>query len=359
MDDGLATERDLAAETIRSRLSIGGNSPPDPIEDLRARLTETYTDLSARADELLGMEARLPATMDDDWEAKITEAIKSCTKFSRNAEVTRLSANEPHRALIAATDGFFKAMSDKVDALKKKMAEKYLTPYQQAKKAEEQRRRDAAAAEAKRLADEEARKVREENARLAEIKRQEDEARQAAARREEEARQAAARAEAARVAAARQAAEAKNREERAAAAEAQRIADAEAAAAKKKADDEAAAAKREQDRLAAERIEQEAIQKKARDDAAQAKVDKDKASRFAGEKAADMSRTRTTLGAVASLRTTWEFEVTNPDLVPRQFLSVNEKAIRIAVRAATTEDGKNTLKIEGVRIYPETSSVVR
>lgn len=339
--------------------TVGHNQPPDPIEDLRARLTETYTDLTARCDELLGMEARLPATMDDDWEAKITEAIKSCTKFSRNSEVTRLSANEPHRALIAATDGFFKAMSDKVDALKKKMTEKYLTPYQQAKAAEEKRQRDAAAAEAKRQADEEARKAREEAARLAEIKRQEEAAKAEQARIEREAREAAEREERQRQEAARQAAEAKNREEREAAAARQREIDATAAADKKRRDDEAAAAKAEQDRLAAERAEQEAIQKKARDDAAQAKQDRDKANRFAGEKAADMSRTRTDLGAVASLRTTWEFEVINPDLVPRQFLSVNEKAIRIAVRAATTEDGKNTLKIDGVRIYPETSSVVR
>lgn len=344
---------------VDSRLLPGSNNPPDPIEDLRSHLEATYTDLTARADELLGMEGRLPATMDDDWEAKITEAIKSCTKFSRNSEVTRLSANEPHRALIAATDGFFKAMSDKVDALKKKMTEKYLTPYQQAKKAEEQRRRDAAAAEAKRIADEEAKAARLEAARLAEIKRQEEAAKAEQERIEREAAEAIEREERQRQEAARQMAEAKNREEREAAAARQRVIDEANAADKKRRDDEAAAAKREQDRVAAERAEQERILREQRDASAQAKADKDKAARLASEKAADMSRTRTTLGAVASLRTTWKYEVVNPEAVPRAYLSVNESAIGVAVRAATTPEGKNTLKIEGVRIYPDTNSVVR
>src|SRR4051812_45544582 len=100
--------------TDATRHGLGGNNPPDPIEELRARLQETHAPLIARCDELLGMGERLPEEMDDEWEAKITEAIKACTKFSRNADVTRLDANEPHRALIAATDGFFKGMMDKV-----------------------------------------------------------------------------------------------------------------------------------------------------------------------------------------------------------------------------------------------------
>lgn len=345
--------------TTDTRHGLGGNSPPDPIEDLRTHLAETYTDLTARADELLGMEARLPATMDDDWESKITEAIKSCTKFSRNTEVTRLSANEPHRALIAATDGFFKAMSDKVDALKKKMGEKYLTPYQQAKKDAEKARRDAEAAEAKRIADEEARAARAEAARLAEIRRQEEAAKAEQERIEREEREAIEREERQRQEAVRQAAEAKTREEREAAAARQREIDQANAADKKRRDDEAAAALRQQQRVAAERADQERILKDQRDAADRAKQDKDRANRFANEKAADMSRTRTTLGAVASLRTTWKFEVVKPEDVPRAYLSVNEAAIGVAVRAAITPDGKNTLKIEGVRIYPQTDSVVR
>lgn len=348
-------------DTVTAPLNtgIGGNNPPDAIEILRTHLAETHAEYLARAAELLGMAERLPETMDDDWEAKISEAIKSCTKFSRNSEVTRLAANEPHRALIAATDGFFKAYSDKVDGLKKLMNEKYLTPYQQKKKDEEQRRRDAAAKEAARIAAEEARKVREENARLAEIKRQEEAAKAEKERIEREGREAIEREERDRIAAAQRAADAKNKEEREAAAAHQRELDEIAAADNKRRYDEAAALRAEEDRLAAARLEQEEAQRKARDDSAIARQAKDKADAEAAEKAADMSRTRTTLGAVASLRTTWEFEVTDETLVPRQFLSVNEKAIRIAVRAGTTPDNKNTTKIDGVRIYPQTSSVVR
>lgn len=363
------------------RRGIGDNNPPDPIEILRTHLRETYAPLMKRCDELLAMEGRLPATMDDDWEAKITEAIKSCTKFTRNSETTRLDANEPHRALIAATDGFFKAMSDKVDGLKKKMLGEYLTPYQQKKADDEKKRREAEAAEARRRQEEEQRKAREEAARLAEAKRKEEaakaeaerlarEAREAEERRAEAARQEAARIERERQEAERREAEAKNKREREAAAKAKAEADRKAAEAKDKADREEAAAKAEADRqaaeakeaadkAAAERAEQERQAKEQREAADKARADKAKAEKSAGAKAADMSRTRTDLGAVASLRTVWKHRIVDAEKVPRAYLSVNEPSIVAAIRAATTKDGKCPLKIAGVEIYPDTGSVVR
>jgi len=342
-----------------ARLGIGGNSPPDPIEILREHLRETYTPLAARCQELLAMEARLPAEMDDDWEAKITEAIKSCTKFSRNSEVTRLEANEPHRALIAATDGFFKAMSDKVDALKKKMSGEYLTPYQQKKAADEKARREAEAAEARRRQEEEARRAREEAARLAGAKRKEREAREAAERAEREAQEAAARAERERQEAIRAAAEAKDKEAREAADKVRREAEAKAAEEKRKADEAARLAREEQERAQAERRKQEADAKAAREAADKAKAEKAAAEKAASARAADMSRTRTDLGAVASLRTTWKHRIVDADRVPRLYLQVHEPSIVAAIRAATTKDGKCDLKIEGVEIFPVTDSVVR
>lgn len=360
---------------------LGHNNPPSPTEILRAHLQETYGDLIKRCNELLAMEGRLPEAMDDEWEAKIIEAIKSCTKFSRNSEVTRLSANEPHRALIAATDGFFKGMSDKVDDLKKKMTKDYLTPYQQKRADEEKARRDAAAAEAKRLADEQARQAREEAARLAEARRQEAAAKaeaeriererlEAERRRAEEARRETERAENARREAERLAAEAKSREERAAAAAARLKADREAAEAKAKADKEAAEAKAKADReaaeakaaiekAAAERAEQERQVQEARDAAEKAKVEKAKADKEAAAKAADMSRTRTDLGAVASLRTEWKHNIIDLDKVPRAYCKVHEPLITAAIRAATTADGKCDLVIPGVEIFPVTNSVTR
>jgi len=349
----------MDTETAPLNTGIGGNNPPDPIEILLAHLRETYVDYLNRAAELLAVGDRLPAEMDDDWEAKLSEQIKACTKFVRNSEVTRLAANEPHRALIAATDGFFKKQSDLVEALKTRMNAEYLSPYQRRKKDEEQRRRDAAAAEAKRIADEAAEAERVEARRLAAIKKAEDDARAERERIEREEREAAEREERDRQRRAREAAEAKSAGERAAAAAAQREADEKAAAERKKRDDEAAKIKAEQDRLEAQRKEQEDAERRARDEAAEAAQADNKARESAAAKAADMSRTRSTLGAVASLRTTWHFEVVNEDAVPREYLLVNASKIGGAVRGATKKDGTNDLVIPGVRIYSKTDSVVR
>ena len=366
-----------------ARRGIGGNNPPEPIEALRTQLREDYSDLMKRFSEIMAMADRLPATMDDDAEAKLTEAIKICTKFSRNAEVSRLEANEPYRALIAAIDGFFKGMSSKVDDLKKKMNAEYLTPYQQEKADREKRRRAeearkaadlAAAAERERKAKErelaEARRKEEETRREAE--RQAREAREAEQRRKDEAAAEIRRAEEEKKEAARKIAEAKAAKDREAAAAAK----AEKEAAQKAIDDakeksrrEAAEAKAEADRvaleeakerirLADERREQQRITDKARDDAAAATQRANATKKAAGASQADMSRTRTDLGAIASLRTVYEHEVTDHDAVPRQYCRVDDGLIASAVRAATI-DGKCTLKIPGVRIYPKTDSVVR
>lgn len=363
-----------------ARHGIGGNLPPDPIEILRATLRETYAETMKRAAELLGMAEWLPETMDDDWEAKISEAIKSCTKFTKNAEATRLAANEPHRALIAATDGFFKTMSDKVDALKKKMLTDYLTPFQQTKADAEKRRREEEAREAKARAEEAARIAREEDERVAEAKRKEEAAKaeaerlkrervEADERRKREKVEAEEKAERNRQEAIQLEAEAKNKKERAAAAaarnnierEAREREEAAAAEAReqrakdKAAREEAAAAEAE---AKADRKEQERAAAAARDAAAAAERLNNKAGRAVKANSAELSRTRTDLGAVASLRTTWHHEVIDPALVPRLFLSVNEGAIAAAVEAAT-KDGKCDLAIKGVRIFSITDSVVR
>lgn len=366
-----------------SRHGIGGNNPPEPIAALRVHLRETYTDLSKRFADIMAMADRLPAAMDDDAEAKLIEGVKVCTKFMRNAEVSRLEANEPHRALIAATDGFFKAMSDKVDDLKKKMNSEYLTPYQQEKADREKRRRAEEARQAAALAAEKERERKAKERELAEIKRKEDEARREAERKEREAREAeqrrkdeaaaeVRRAEEAKKEAARQIAAAKAAKDKEAAdaarAEkeaAQRALDEakeksrrEAAEAKAEADRVALEESQERIRLANERREQQRIADKARDDAAAAAQRANTTKKAASASQADMSRTRTDLGAIASLRTVYEHEVTDHEAVPRQYCRVDDGLIASAVRAATV-DGKCTLRIPGVRIYPKTDSIVR
>jgi hypothetical protein len=363
------------------RPGLGHNNPPSPVEILRARLTEEQAELIQRCNELLSMEDRLPAVMDDEWEGKLTEAIKSCAKFTKHSEAARLQENEQYRELIAASDGFFKGLSGRIDALKAKMNKDYLTPYQQKKKDEEQARRDAAAAEARRLADEQARLAREEQARVAEAKRKEAAAKaeaerierervEAERRREEEARREAERQEAARREAERLATEAKSREERAAAAAARLKADREAAEAKAKADHEAAEAKAKADREAAEaraafeqaaaaRADQERQARESREAADKARAERAAADKAAAAKAADMSRVRTDHGAVSSLRTTWHHRVVDAAKVPREYLAVHEPSIVAAIRSATTKGGKCELRIPGVEIYSRTESVTR
>jgi hypothetical protein len=281
------------------RLTIGGNQPPEPIEILRAHLRETHAALKERADALLSMAERLPPPdeMDGAWAEKITEAIKDCTKFVTHCEATRLAANEPHRALIKATDAFFKGMSDPVDTLKTRMAHRHLTPWQKRVAAAELRRRTAAAAEALRVAEEERARASAEADALIKIKRAEDQARQA---------------------------------------------------------EDAAAL----ERLAVERREQERLAAAAREGARVAAQERNLSWRAANAGAADLSRARTEKGAVASLQTTFGFNVIDPAKVPRAYLSVNQAAITAAIRAATRY-GVCDLEIDGVEIFPIVNSVVR
>lgn len=317
MSDDLATQKDLADEAIRNRLAVGGNNPPDPIEILRTQLTVTHKPLLDRQAQLLGMKDRLPATCEDeDTAAKLADAIKACTAFTKNADAARVSAKEPFLASGRAVDGFFKAQSDPVDKLKATMGAT-LTTYQRKVADEERRRLEAIAAEERRVAAEAERVARE------------------AAKAAREAKEAEER----RAAEARAAAEALAGKARAAALEAEKER-AEKAAAEAKAADEAAAALRDAARVA--------------------KQDSNIAKEDASAKAADLSRSRSAVGSVASLRSTWEFSVEDPTQVPREYLSVNEGAIRTAVKANTSKDGRKcTLKISGVKIFEKQESVVR
>jgi len=300
-----------------SDAAIGHNQgPEDPAVVLRERLAETHEKLLARKDELLGMEGRLPASCDDaDTAAKLADAIKACTAYTKNSEATRTAEKEPFLAAGRTVDGFFKGHSDQVDKLKEKMGA-MLTVYQRAVADAERRRLEAIAAEERRVAKEAADRAREEA-------RKAEEARQAEARRAEEARKAA---------------------------------EAMGAAARKKAED----AERERAAKAAAEIKaQEEAAAKARDEAREAKQDANVAKVDAGAKSADLSRNRSTAGSVASLRVTWEHEVTDESLVPRQYLGVKDAAIRVAIKAATTPDNKCSLRIPGVKIFRVEESVVR
>jgi len=88
--------------------------------------------------------------------------------------------------------------------------------------------------------------------------------------------------------------------------------------------------------------------------AVEAAVQQQKAHEAAAVNAAELSRTRGDYGSVASLRTTFDFEVLDISKVPEAYIMVNEKVVRAAIR------GKNGLRqIDGLRIFSRKDAVVR
>lgn len=113
-------------------------------------------------------------------------------------------------------------------------------------------------------------------------------------------------------------------------------------------------------RAAAEKIETAAdlhTAIEAEDTAHNAAADLASATKAADAKPADLSRTRGDYGAVASLRTTWTFEVVDMALIPREFLMVNEAALKAHLKARLKD--KPPAPVAGVRFYETTNAVTR
>lgn len=291
------------------------NNPPSPIEILRAELAETNADIVARGKALAEMADRLPNACEDaETAAKLTEAIKSATACVKSLEDARKVAKQPHIDAGKAVDAFFANHTLPVEAVKNRMGA-LLTAYQRRQEEIERKRLEAIAAEERRIA-------REAEAAAREAERIAREAREAEARRAAEARAIIERQQG----------------------EARRKAEAE----------EAARQEAERARLAAEQAEAE----RAREAARAARVEAAEAKDAANAKPAELTRAVSDLGAVASLRKTWTFEVENAAAVPREYLAVDNAKIKAAMKAAT-KGGDCKLKIPGVRIYAETNTVVR
>lgn len=281
---------------------LGHNNPPDPIADLQSRLVDTHQELIDRGDQLAGMAERLPTECtDEDTAQKLADAIKQCAAFEKNSEAARVSAKEPHLAAGRAVDGWFKKLADPVSGVKAAMA-RLLTTYQRKKEAEERARLQA-------------------EARAAEERRKEEERQRRAAQQEAQRKQD----------------------------EADRL----QREAKSKADAEAAAkAQAEADKAAQD----------ARDAAAQAAVAREEANTAKADaiaKPAELTRTRSDLGSVASLRRTWDYEIEKDEDVPRMFLTVDHAAIKAFIKSSTDKKtGQCKAKIPGVRIFDEHNTVV-
>lgn len=81
------------------------------------------------------------------------------------------------------------------------------------------------------------------------------------------------------------------------------------------------------------------------------------AAEDARAKAAELSRTRGDYGAVASLRTTWTYEIEDAAKVPAAFLMVNDAAIKAHIKNRAKDQPPTS--IPGVRFVEQQSTVVR
>lgn len=91
--------------------------------------------------------------------------------------------------------------------------------------------------------------------------------------------------------------------------------------------------------------------------AAQASSQRAVAAEAANAKPAELSRTRGDYGSVASLRTAWDYEVTDQTIVPSLFLMINDAAVKAHIKARMKD--KPPLSIAGVRFYEKTTAAVR
>jgi hypothetical protein len=319
---------DDRVDGIEELIGSGHNNPPDAATLLRQQLEEDAKDLLARKKELLASVARAPLEItDEDWEKKVADVIRLITKAYRMADDKRTAKKEPYLEGCRTVDGFFNnEILTPLDTAKGTL-QKRLTLWQRVKA---ERARRAAEEEAKRLA-----------AEAAERRRQKEAARQAA---EAEARRQAE--EAARL----------KREAEQKAAAATTDAELDAAIAAEAA--AAAAAAQVQSSDAAPEV------KTATELARQAEGDAAIAAKAVTAKPAEFSRARGDLGAVASLRTFWDFRDLDRAALDLEALRAYlpqdalEKAVRAYVRA-NFQPGHPGKQVAGVVIFENTASAVR
>jgi flagellar biosynthesis GTPase FlhF len=134
----------------------GSNHPPGDLltgDSLREKLTDLNLALISRRDELLAAADRVPDIADEDTAAKVSDFIKQLMALHKASEAARVGAKEPYLEGGRGVDGFFRAITDPVAAVKTKI-ERKLTTYLRDKADRERRERE-----------EQARLAREEEAR--------------------------------------------------------------------------------------------------------------------------------------------------------------------------------------------------
>lgn len=110
-----------------------------------------------RADELLAAEARVPAALDAETVGRAADFVKQIGAATKATEEARTASKQPHLDAGKTIDATFKAVSDPLLALKKRIEGK-IGDHQRRVEAEERRRREE---EARRAAEEAAKREKE------------------------------------------------------------------------------------------------------------------------------------------------------------------------------------------------------
>lgn len=347
---------------------LGHNAPPVDLKSgaaLREDLEQRHADMVTRTKALLESgEAFLrdhERVEDDDTSGVLAGLITQLRGQSKVADTTREGVKAPYLEGTRIVDGFFNGgQSAKLDALAKRL-NALQTGFLRVKEerarreAEEKARiareeEEARKREAQRLENERRQREQEaENRRLeAERQRQrEEQARLDAQRKEQE-------AEAARLAKLKHESDAAERER----IEAQAKREREERDAAERQRQEQARREREASEAAARKAQAEADEARRKEEAerqeeARAATERQEAERKAKAGSADLSRVRGDFG-MASLRTTWKWELVNLADVPPEFLAVNEAAVNAAIKG---ENGRHS--IPGLRIWPEKTAANR
>lgn len=130
---------------------IGHNNPPEPMEIVRNNLTVKFGEILERATTLTETAAKVPQLISDDQtQNDVTDLIGKITAAIKSLEAGRTAEKEPFLTQGRAIDGFFKTYTEELERVKKNIQDR-LTKYLKQKAMEEQNRRIA---EAKKIQDE-------------------------------------------------------------------------------------------------------------------------------------------------------------------------------------------------------------
>lgn len=134
---------------------IGHNNPPTDAEALQQKLRDDHDKPLGRAQELVEATARLPEITDQESAGKVSDFIKQVTGCRKNLEAIRVNEKEPYLTLGRVVDGFFKTVTDSLDVAKAK-AERPLGVFLKQQADAERRRREEEARIAREKAEEDA-----------------------------------------------------------------------------------------------------------------------------------------------------------------------------------------------------------